>query len=119
MEHRHLKITGSLLHPVDQKIETVELWFLPSDDLDEEKRKEHTPKAVGSLSIYDGRLNGLLSIPRDSLTPILQMLIADRFKFVDMGGTKLATAKRTCGRFGSKLTSTRTTCRQLTQRHEP
>jgi hypothetical protein len=89
MEHRHLEITGKLLRPVDPKIKTVELWFLPSDDLDEEGRKEHTPKAVGSLSIYDGRLNGLLSIPKDSLTPILQMLIAGRFRFVDLRGTKL------------------------------
>ena len=89
MEHRHLEITGKLLSPVDPKIETVELWFLPRDDLDEEKRKEHTPKAVGSLSLHDGRLNGLLSIPMNSLEDILQMLIADRFKIVEMGGTKL------------------------------
>jgi hypothetical protein len=30
-----------------------------------------------------------LSIPKDALTPIPQMLIAGRFKFVDMGGPKL------------------------------
>ena len=41
------------------------------------------------MSQHHGRLNGLLSIPKDSLTPLLQMLIAGRFKFVDMGGTKL------------------------------
>jgi hypothetical protein len=90
MEHRQLAITGRPLRPVDPKIATVELWFLPTDGLDENKRKDdQQPTAVGSLNLHDGRLNGLLSIPKDSLTPILQMLIPDRFKFVDMGGAKL------------------------------
>jgi hypothetical protein len=89
MEHRQLAVTGKLLHPTNPSIQSVELWFLPTDDLDEDKRKDHAPKAVGSLSLRDGRLTGLLSIPKDALTPILQMLIAGRFKFVDMGAVKL------------------------------
>jgi hypothetical protein len=89
MEYRHLEITGRLLYPTGLKVDGVELWFLPSVDLDEGRRKDHEPKAVGSLSFQDGRLNGLLSVPKDSLTPILQMLIAGRFQFVDLGGTKL------------------------------
>jgi hypothetical protein len=47
-------------------------------------------KAVGSLNLHDGRLNGLLSIPKDSLTPILQMLIASRFQFVEHGWSEAA-----------------------------
>jgi hypothetical protein len=89
MEHRHLTITGRLIHPTGLKIESVELSTLPNPDLDEHRRREHTPRAVGSLGAHDGRLDGLLSIPQDALTPVLQMLIAGRFKFVDMGGTKL------------------------------
>jgi hypothetical protein len=67
MEHRHFKITGKLLRPVDPKVNAVELWFLPADHLDEEKRKDLQPTAVGSLRLHGGRLNGLLSIPKDSL----------------------------------------------------
>jgi hypothetical protein len=35
---------------MNPSIRAVELWFLPTDDLDADKRKDHTPKAVGSLS---------------------------------------------------------------------
>jgi len=34
-------------------------------------------------------MTALLPIPKDSLTPILQVLIADRFRFVDLGGARL------------------------------
>lgn len=88
-EYRHLAITGKLLHPTNSSIGCVELWILPTEDLDESKRKNGQPNSVGSLSLHHGRLNGLLSIPKDSLTPILQILVAGRFKFVDLGGTKL------------------------------
>ncbi|MET4356917.1 hypothetical protein ABIC08_006882 [Bradyrhizobium sp. RT9b] len=88
-EYRHLMITGKLLHPTNPSIGSVELWLLPTEDLDEGKRKNEEPNSVGSLSVHDGRLNGLMSIPKNALTPILQMLIAGRFKFVDLGGTKL------------------------------
>jgi len=40
-------------------------------------------------TLHDGTLTALVSIPKDSLTPILQMLITDRFKFADLGGAKL------------------------------
>jgi hypothetical protein len=64
MEHRHLKIIGRLLYPAGLKVDGVELWFLPSGDLDEERRKDHEPKAVGSLSFQDGRLNGCCRSPK-------------------------------------------------------
>lgn len=89
MEHRQLGITGTLIRPVIPSARTVELWLLPRGDLDEDMRRNDKPTAVGSLSLHDGRLTGLLPIPMDSLTPILQMLIADRLKFVDIGGARL------------------------------
>lgn len=89
MEYRQLAVIGKLLHPTNLSIQSVELWFLPTDDLDEDQRKNHTPKAIGSLSVRDGLLTGLLSLPKDALFPILQMLIAGRFKFVDLSGAKL------------------------------
>jgi hypothetical protein len=44
---------------------------------------------VGSLRVDGGQLIVLQPIPANSLTPILQVLIADRFRFVDMGGARL------------------------------
>ena len=89
MEHRQLGITGKLLHPTNPSIAAVELWLLPRGDLDEDQRENDTPTSVGRLSLHDRRLTGLLPIPKDSLTPLLQMLIADRFRFVDLGAARL------------------------------
>ncbi len=89
MEHRQLKIGGKLLHPTNPSIEAVELWLLPRRDLDQDRRKDDQPNAVGSMRLDDRKLTMLLPIPKDSLTPIMQMLIANRFKFADLGGAKL------------------------------
>jgi hypothetical protein len=88
-EYRHLRIDGKLLHPKIPSAETVEVNLLPRADLDQDRRKDDQPSAVGSLRLDGGRLIVLQSIPKDSLTPILQVLIADRFRFVDLGGAKL------------------------------
>jgi len=62
---------------------------MPRADLDQDRRKDDQPTAAGSLRLDDGRLIALLPIPKDSLTAILQVLIADRFRFVDLGGARL------------------------------
>jgi hypothetical protein len=62
---------------------------MPRHDLDQDRRKDDQPSAVGSLRVDDGWLIVVQPIPADSLTPILQVLIADRFRFVDMGGARL------------------------------
>jgi hypothetical protein len=62
---------------------------MPRQDLDQDRRKDDQPSAVGSLRVDGGRLIVLQPIPKDSLTPILQVLIADRFRFVDLGGARL------------------------------
>jgi hypothetical protein len=89
MEHRHLVLRGKLLRPMNPSVKSVELWLLPRGDLDQDRRKDDQPTAVGSLRLDDGKLTALLPIPKDSLRPIMQMLISDRFKFADMGGAKL------------------------------
>lgn len=53
-----------------------------------ERRKDLTPIALGSLKIGPDGILGNIGIPSDALTPILQMLIAGRFKFVLMRGTR-------------------------------
>jgi hypothetical protein len=89
MEHRHVRIDGKLLHPKLPSAETVEVHLIPRGDLDQDRRKDDQPSAVGSLRVHDGRLVVLQPIPKDSLTAVLQVLIADRFRFVDMGGARL------------------------------
>jgi hypothetical protein len=56
--------------------------------LEEERRKDLRPIAVGAIEAYPERLDANLSIPSSTLVPILQMLIAGRLKFVVMRGSK-------------------------------
>jgi hypothetical protein len=88
-DYRHLQLWGNLLRPKRVKAQEVELAFLPRHDLNEGERERHEPKAVGSLQLYRGRLTGLLSIPSDALPPVLQMMIADRFRFAVLQGERL------------------------------
>jgi hypothetical protein len=89
MEHRQLMIGGRLLHPRSPAIKSVELCLLPRHDLDQERRKDDQPTAVGSVEVDDGKLTALLPIPKDSLTAIMLMSTADRFKFANLGGARL------------------------------
>ncbi len=87
-EFRHLQIRGRLLHPTGLSTDRFELTLLPSHDLEPEARKQSSPLCVGSLDAHRGRLAGLMSIPADSLAPILQMMIGERFKFIAMRGDR-------------------------------
>jgi hypothetical protein len=92
-DYRHLQIHGTLLRPRKLKVETVELTVIPNiGPAEMEPRHDRPPlRAVGSLSV-DGkksegtRLVGYLSMPTGALGPVLQMLIAGRFKYVLMDG---------------------------------
>ncbi|MCK1698161.1 hypothetical protein [Bradyrhizobium sp. 144] len=87
-EHRHVEIKGRLLRPTGLKTDRMEVSLFPSISLEEERRKDLKPTAVGAIEAYPERLDASLSIPSDALTPILQMLIARRLKFVVMRGSK-------------------------------
>lgn len=62
--------------------------LFPSIGLEEERRKDLKPIAVGSLELYPERIDEHVGIPSDALVPILQMLIAGRLKFVVLRGAK-------------------------------
>jgi hypothetical protein len=87
-EHRHVQIKGRLLRPTGLKSDRVEMSLFPRISLVEELRKDLKPIAVGSIEVYPERLDANLGIPSDALVPILQLLIADRLKFVVMRGSK-------------------------------
>jgi hypothetical protein len=44
--------------------------------------------ALGALESYPERIDASIGIPSDTLAPILQMLIAERLKFVTLRGSK-------------------------------
>ena len=98
-EFRHLEIRGRLLHPKGLRTDRIALTFLPSKDLDPEARKALRPLLVGSLDAYGDPITGLLSLPEDALPPILQMMIADRFKFFVGHGTRFSHRRATLNGF--------------------
>jgi hypothetical protein len=87
-EHRGLQIKGRLLRPTGLKTDVVDVSLFPSISLEEGRRKDLKPIAVGSLELYLDKIDGHVGIPSDALSPILQMLVAGRLKFVVMRGTK-------------------------------
>jgi hypothetical protein len=86
-EHRGLQIKGRLLQPTGLKTDRAEVSLFPSSNLQEERRKDLKPIAVGGLESYAEKIDGHVGIPADMLGPILQMLIASRFKFIVMRGS--------------------------------
>ncbi|MCA1411704.1 hypothetical protein I6F30_11210 [Bradyrhizobium sp. NBAIM20] len=87
-EHRHLQIKGRLLRPAGLSTDRAEVSLFPSTNMEEARRKDFRPIAVGAIDVYPERLDANLSIPSDALVPILHMLTAERFKFVVMRGSK-------------------------------
>lgn len=87
-EFRHLRIDGRLLRPIGLKTDVVKVSLLPSADMSQEKRKDYKPLALGGLDAYPDRIDGRVGIPADALPPILQMLIAGRFKYMLLRGSK-------------------------------
>ena len=90
-EYCYLTIEATVLRP--QKIETgaAELIFIPESGLAELDREAASPRlSVGSLELRDAaRLFGHLFMPTDALDPILQMLIAERFKYLLLNGERM------------------------------
>jgi hypothetical protein len=66
----------------------VEVSLLPTFSMGEEQRKDFEPIALGSLESHPDKITASLGIPADVLSPILQMLIAARFKFILITGGK-------------------------------
>ena len=47
------------------------------------------PTDVGSISVSRGKFEAMLTMPRDALMPVLQMLIAEKLKFIDLHGERM------------------------------
>lgn len=105
-EFRHLQVRGRLLQPAGLKTDKTEISLLPSPELVTDRRKGFEPVALGTLDVRGDMIYGNIGIPWDALTPILQMLIAGRFKFVLMRGARFRhrSAKLRSLRLETKLT---------------
>ncbi|MFK4502885.1 hypothetical protein ABIF86_007176 [Bradyrhizobium japonicum] len=87
-EHRHVVIRGRLLRPAGLKSDWVEMSLFPPLNLMEERRKDLKPIAIGAFKTYPDRPVASIGIPQDVLAQISQMLIAERFRFVVLRGSK-------------------------------
>jgi hypothetical protein len=58
-----VEINGRLLRPTDR----VEVSLFPSINLQEERRKDLKPIAVGSVEVYPERFSANLGIPSDAI----------------------------------------------------
>jgi hypothetical protein len=52
LESRDLQITGKLLRPTGLKTEGVQISMRPSSGMNEERRKDYNPIALGALDLY-------------------------------------------------------------------
>jgi hypothetical protein len=100
-EFRHLKIVGKLLQPAGLKTEIVHISLIPSSGMSEERRKNSSPMTLGAFEPRPDMIEGLISIPADVLSPILQMLISKKLRFVQLTGSKFY--RRSAGLTGLRL----------------
>jgi hypothetical protein len=104
-----------MLRPTGLKTDRVEVSLFPTINLEEERRKELKPLALGALEFYPDRIDTILGIPSDAVAPMLQMLTADRLKFVVLRGTKFRYRSARLHSFRLSARSARTTCRRRTR----
>jgi hypothetical protein len=80
---RHLQITGKLLRPTSINAAAACVTGFPDYRLSgSEQRSKHQPKNVGAISHRGKDYSANLHIPGDVLGPILQMMIAGKYRYV-------------------------------------
>lgn len=89
MDFRHLHLHGKLIVPSRIKTETVEVILMPNSLQTNERYGIAEPSSVGSVSVSRGRFEALLTMPCDALVPVLQMLIAEKLRFIDLHGERM------------------------------
>jgi hypothetical protein len=82
-DYRHLEIKGKLLRPTSINAATAEVTCFPNYRLSESgDRSKHQPKNVGAISHRGKEYSANLHIPADVLGPLLQMMIAGKYRFI-------------------------------------
>jgi hypothetical protein len=94
-DYRHLQVRGAVLLPkkLRRNVDQVELTFLPNISQADLERSGPHPVNVGYLHVHRKSLTGGISMARDALGLVLQMLIAGRFKYLVMYGEPMRYGK--------------------------
>lgn len=80
---RYISIVGKLLRPTNLSPTTVEVLLFPYHHLVESEWKStDKPKAVGWVTHRGKQYSANLHLPADALGPVLQMLIAGKYKYL-------------------------------------
>ncbi|MHC2435304.1 hypothetical protein [Bradyrhizobium sp. USDA 4451] len=93
---RHMQVRAQVLLPtkVKAKAEMAELTFMPDVPPSRiEAKAEKHPLGVGYLDLRAGRLTGGFSMTADALGPLMQMLLAGRFRFLVLDGATMRYGK--------------------------
>lgn len=88
-DYRHMVVRAKVLLPsrLKLKAELAELTFMPDVNASNlEKKPERHPLGVGYIDFRDARLTGGLSMAADALGPVMQMLVAGRFRYIVLDG---------------------------------
>jgi hypothetical protein len=95
-EYAHLELQGALLTAKAIKAQRVEVVLIPRHEYNADNReKDYRPDeekrigAAGHISLRDGTIQALLTLPADMLAPILSAVIAGRFKYITMSGDQM------------------------------
>jgi len=88
-DHRHLQLSGRLIHPGDTKSEHMQVRLIPGTDLEEGQRDQYRPNAVGQLSIRDDQIGGLFSMPMSALPPVITALSSGHLKYAAFWGPRM------------------------------
>lgn len=84
-DYRHLEISGTFVAPGKYAGRTVDLAFLPDRRLNNQGGGTYHIGSIGHLSLPRAA-RAICSMPSDALPAVLQMLIAERFRFVVFSG---------------------------------
>jgi hypothetical protein len=85
---RHLNINGRVLKPDNLRATNATLTCFPMHRLLESERSKDQPKCVGVISHRGKDYSANLHMPLDALTPVLQMLMGGRYRYVSMEANK-------------------------------
>lgn len=95
-DFRHMQVRAKVLLPskLRTKAEMAELTFMPDVPPSRiETKVEQHPLGVGYLDLHGGRLTGGFSMTADVLGPVMQMLLAGRFRFLVLDGASMCYGK--------------------------
>jgi hypothetical protein len=84
-EYRHFRFTGTLLQPKLAGIGDAKATLMASPELDHASALPR--QSIGVLRLNEHALEAFLSMPSSAASLILQMLLAERFKYLCVEGS--------------------------------